>query len=88
MTKATSSPCFISPHLVMTCHPALCRFLLRPRRLTRVYTFPWAGLSRRLLAPIDRACSTLEEVRLRAGSWPETSPKIQGSGHIWLISNG
>jgi hypothetical protein len=43
-------------------------FLLRPQLLTRLSACARARRSRRLLASIGRACSPLEEVRLRAGT--------------------
>ncbi len=43
-------------------------FLLRPQLLTRIEPFSRAGLPRRLPAPIDPACSGLEDVWLSAGS--------------------
>lgn len=42
-------------------------FLVRLQLLTRISAVPRARRSRRLPEPIDRACSPLEEVRLRAG---------------------
>ena len=47
-------------------------FLLRPQLLTRISAFPRARRSRRLPAPIDCSCPTLEDVRLRAGSLART----------------
>lgn len=43
-------------------------FLVRPPLLTRIYAFSRARCSRRLPTPIDRSCSTLEDVRLSAGA--------------------
>jgi hypothetical protein len=53
---------------LLTCLPALSSFLLRPQLLMRLYAFPRGGLSRRLPASIGRSCSTLKDVRLRAGT--------------------
>jgi hypothetical protein len=55
-----------APVLVRFLAPS--HFLLRPQLLTRISAFPRARRSRRLPAPIDRACSPLEEVRLRAAT--------------------
>jgi hypothetical protein len=68
MTKATSSPILISPPLAMRYLLAQSPFLVRPQLLTRISALPRAELSRRLPAPIDRAWSTLEDVRVSAGT--------------------
>jgi hypothetical protein len=68
MTQATSSPILISPPLAMRSLLAQSPFLVRPQLLTRLSALPRAGLSRRLPAPIDRAWSPLEDVRVRAGT--------------------
>jgi hypothetical protein len=68
MTQATSSPILISPPLAMRSLLAQSPFLVRPQLLTRLSALPRAGLSRRLRAPIDRAWSPLEDVRVRAGT--------------------
>jgi hypothetical protein len=68
MTKATSSPILISPPLAMRYLLAQSPVLVRPQLLTRISALPRAGLSRRLPAPIDRAWSTLEDVRVSAGT--------------------
>jgi hypothetical protein len=68
MTKATSSPILISPPRAMRYLLAQPPFLVRPQLLTRLSALPRAGLSRRLPAPIDCAWSTLEDVRVSAGT--------------------
>jgi hypothetical protein len=61
------------PHQSPTA-PVLIRFLapglllLRSPLLTRLSAVPRARRSRRLPAAIGRACSPLDEVRLRAGT--------------------
>jgi hypothetical protein len=67
MPKATSSTILISPPLAMRYLPAQSPFLVRPQLLTRISALPRTGLSRRLPAPIDRAWSPLEDVRVSAG---------------------
>jgi hypothetical protein len=52
----------------LACLPAPGHFLLRPQLLIRLSAFARAGRSRRLLALIGRACSPLDEGRLRAGT--------------------
>jgi hypothetical protein len=66
MTTAMTSPTL--PPLVLACLPAPRHFLLRPQRLTRLSALPRAGLSRWLPAPIDCVWSTLEDVRVSAGT--------------------
>jgi hypothetical protein len=56
----------IAPVLIRFLAPG--HFLLRPQLLTRLSAFARAGLLRRLPAPLDRACSPLDEVRLYAGT--------------------
>jgi hypothetical protein len=68
MTKATSSPILTSPPLAMTYLLVQSPFLMRPQLLTRLSALPRARPSRRLPAPIDRAWSTLEDVRVSAGT--------------------
>jgi hypothetical protein len=68
MTQATSAPILISPPLAMRSLLAQSPFLVRPQLLTRLSALPRAGLSRPLPAPIDRAWSPLEDVRVRAGT--------------------
>jgi hypothetical protein len=68
MTKATSSPILISPPLAMRSLLAQSPFLVRPQLLTRLSALPWAGRLRRLPSPIDCAWSTLEDVRVSAGT--------------------
>jgi hypothetical protein len=68
MTQATSSPILISPPLAMRYLPAQSPFLVRPQLLTRLSALPRAGLSRRLPASIYLAWSTLEDVRVSAGT--------------------
>jgi hypothetical protein len=36
MTEATTAPSLTPRHLVLTCHPARSRFLVRPQLLTRM----------------------------------------------------
>ncbi len=63
--------------LALTCLPAPDYFL-RPQLLTRISAFLRARFSRPLPAPIDRSWSTLEDVRLRAGSLTQNVSHYQG----------
>ena len=58
-------------------------FLLRPQLLARLSAVPRARRSRRLPASIGRACSPLNDVRLRAGTF--VSPLCwTGGPRVWI----
>jgi hypothetical protein len=59
-------------------------FLVRPPLLTRLYAFSGAGCTRRLAPPIDRPCSTPEDVRPSARAL--ASQLCSNGSHLFLTA--